>query len=279
MMKSICVGALLLLLTASCQKELHFEAGEVVEDQPFRIVKTIAITGTDTLITEYSYDRELRLEMEVTQGKYLGQPYNSDTRYNRDGVGRIMSIQHGSTDGGPITTTVHYPNATTLEFDYFIAVQPLNGQQSRDSVAASYIDGDMSSSEHYSYINGGYVLSGKETFVHNPLGNVTSADIYTALNGSLALVSKVQYTYSSYKDYIWTSVNGAQNYLLTGLPNKRHMNVEELRMKDQTGILPSDIVSTTKLTLDPTGTMALSGVRSLSPQNTTTNLTFYYQYY
>lgn len=280
MTNSIRIGVtLLVLFLVSCQRELDFEIEEQEPDLPFRIVKTIAVTDGDTLITEYTYDRSLRLEAEITYGKSFGESFSSDTRFGRDEQGRIVTIQHSSTDAGIVRTTVHYPNATTSEYDYLIAIQSHSGLEFRDSVAFTYANSNMSSSNTFRFTGSGYIPSRKETFVHNGSNNVESSNIHALVNGNLVLVSSLQYTYSNYRDYIWTTSNGAQNYLLTGVANKRHMNVVELRVVDQTGLGLPDIVSSTTLTLDEAGTMALSGVRFLYPQNLTTNLTFYYQYY
>lgn len=285
MTNAIRIGRLSLLLTValftSCQKELSFETGNN-NNGGYRIVKLEAATGNDTLVTTFGYDSELRLETETTIGKYLGELYMSFTRYTRDAGGRISGMRYKSSDDyDTLKTIINYPDGNTLQYDYAISTQNYFGSLFLDSTAFSFTGGNMAKNETFRWAgtDAGYLLSRRETFGYNAEGNVKSSELYTsvgALNGYVGLISELEYTYSSYPDYLWTTDNGAQNYLLTGIPNRQHRNIETLKVLDKTG-LSGDFTISTNLLLDSTGTYPATGDRYLFPQNVRTTLVFYYQ--
>lgn len=271
----------LVVLASSCQKEIHFDTDN--SDRPFRIVTTVAITGNDTLTTAYEYDQQLRLASEVTTGRAAGQTYYSSTRFSWDARGRITNIVYeGMDNNGTVNVAVHYPDASTMEYDYAIATRQSSGANLRDSIAFAYDNGNMLKNERFRYTeNNGYLLGRRETFTHNATGNVESTEIFSAIgtvNGHVVLISTTQYTYAGYPDYIWITDNAAQNYWLAGLPNRSHESVSEVVVEDETGLATDYRISTT-LVPDTTGRMPETGTAYLFPQNTTTRLAFYYQFY
>ncbi len=275
------VVALIALLT-SCQKELHFETDN--SDRPFRIVSTIAVTGNDTLITTYSYDQQLRLASEVTTGKIAGNAYHNSLTFTRDAQGRIITVVHQLPEGNEtVSLEIHYPDAAVMEYDYAISTLQSSSGTVRDSIAFSYNNGNMVKNERFRYTAGtGYLLAGREAFTFNTTGNVESTDIYSTVgnvNGHVVLFATAQYSYAGYSDYIWTTDNAAQNYLIVGLPNKNHESISERIIRDQTGLSPIDYIESTTLVLDETGRMPQTGEIYLFPQNTNTSLAFYYQFF
>ncbi len=272
---------LLIVLATSCQKELHFDTD--TSNRPFRIVTTVAVTGNDTLITEYGYDQQLRLASEVTTGRSAGETYYTNTQFSRDAQGRITTVVYkGLDDSETVNVDVHYPDATGMEYDYAIATRHSSGTHLRDSIAFSYSNGNMVKNERFRYKDGaGYLLARRETFDHNAAGNVESTEVFSTIgtvNGHVVLISTTQYTYAGYPDYIWTTDNASQNYLLAGLPNRSHESISEAVVRDQTG-LAADYSMSTILVMDATGRMPETGSAYLFPQNTTTSLAFYYQFF
>jgi len=275
------VVLLLGLILVSCQKELQFEEGE--SEKGLRIIRAVSVTGTDTLVSEYKYDQRLRLESETSTGKLSGDPYYSFTGFSWDHQDRITELLHKTWDDNEtIHTTVHYPDASAKEYDYLISTQIYHGALIQDSTAFVFDNGNMVKNESFRLSgNQGYLLSRRETFRYNTSGNVDSTDTYSSIgsvNGYVVLISTSCFTYADHADYLWTTDNAAQNYLLIGIPNRNHKSVKELNIIDRTGLSPTDFNISTTLVTDSTG-IPQTGTRYMFPQNTTSDLTFYYQQY
>ncbi|MBX2924660.1 MAG: hypothetical protein KF746_20830 [Chitinophagaceae bacterium] len=277
---SFVVLSVVVMLVTSCQKELSIEGAKI----PITglLVRSVAVSGSDSLVTIYTYDDEGRLETATTDGLSSGIQYHSFQEYERDEAGRIANTLFSEIYGGivydTIKTTVHYPDATGFEFDYSISTQNNFGFPVVDSAVYTYSAGNMTQVEVFTDYGLGYELSERKEFEFNAQGNVSVTNFYSSVSspdGSLLHTTVFEYTYGTEPDYLWASASAAQNYWFTGLPNAENLNIRQLEVKDQTGI-GSDLSILTSLEAGSNGKPE-TGVKTILPYNHVTTYTFYYR--
>lgn len=199
------------------------------------LVKDTAVTGSDSLITTYTYDSQNRLETELIVGKQLGMDYKSYRKLFRDAAGRISQIkqkidQAGFPSSDTAVTTFHYPNATANEYDYSLMNSgEFFGLVTIDSTVYTYSGSNMTTNSHYmgSYLGGSLImpasLSQKWDFTYDASGKVTKMVNYSNTSGTpgapLDLVGTYTYTYGTLNFQGFYTTNGAQNYAMAGLPS------------------------------------------------------------
>ncbi len=114
----------------SCQKEVSFEISSAGNGNGDLLVKTVAVTGTETMTTLYTYDDQKRLSTITIDGVSGGMKTHSYQKFERDNAGRIVKvIQKVDMMGIPSDTaikTMHYPNATTMDYDYSIHIMGMS---------------------------------------------------------------------------------------------------------------------------------------------------------
>src|SRR6476646_3664776 len=132
MKKLLTALPLMALILFSCQKEVNFDditdpgngGGTAPGTTGDLLIKSVAVTGTETITTIYGYDGQKRLETSVMEGSSGGMKIHNYTKYIKDASGRISQIlQKVDQDGMSSDTAVnfiHYPDATTLEYDYSV---------------------------------------------------------------------------------------------------------------------------------------------------------------
>lgn len=267
---------------SACRKEMSLENGTT--HVRGLLVKAVGVTGNDTLTTLYTYDNKSRLETETSDGKSGGEPMHYYRRYTRDFTTRITQITEQLTKSGVVYDTtrtyVHYTDPIALEYDYTIFISTNSGLTTIDSTVYSFSDGQLDTTATFTSIpDWGIVsaLSEMNHFIYNSEGNVLSRDLYSAvsLQGDLIFSKTFQYTYNGETDYLWYTANGAQNYLLVGVPNPLNQNISRLEITDQIGNA-QDLSIITTLSFGP-DQKADSGVVTVKPLNKITRYTFYYQ--
>lgn len=266
----------------SCQKELSIE-GTNIPPPPITdlLIKTVAVTGDDSLVTLYNYDDIGNLITETIDGASSGQQIHSFRKYERDASGRLTTILYKEVLSGveydTVRTVIHYPDAQTMEFDYAISTQDYFGYPIIDSLAFNYSGGDMTDAETFTNVGMGYTLSERQEYTFNGEGNVILSKLYSSVSspdGSLLHTSDLEYTYGAEPDYMWASASAAQNYWLIGLPNAISNNIVHLEAKDQTGIV-GDLTISTELEIGDNNKPA-TGTSTVMPYNVVTDYTFYY---
>jgi len=283
------------LILFSCQKEVNFDditnpgngGGTAPGTTGDLLVKIVAVTGTETITTLYSYDGQKRLETSVMDGSSGGMKIHNYTKYLRDASGRITRIlQKVDQDGMSSDTAVnliHYPDATTMEYDYSVNNISMMGFSTLDSAVYKYASGKMLSAVHYlsSPLFGAPIQSSSYTFTYDGSGRVTVLDIAATLSptgGSLSPIAKETFTYGNSVNYMWASNSAAQNFLLGGMPNKVNNDVTKMQMDDLTD--PSNSLTiTSSFVAGANGKPATGKVTSVSLNQGTqvTNYTFFYQ--
>lgn len=265
---------------SSCQKEFSVENGN--NRVKGLLVKTVAVTGSDTLTTLYTYDNLSRLETETTDGTSSGDTIHHYIRFTRDFTTRITGITEQVTEGSTaydsMRTRIYYNDPLALEYSYSVTNTLYAGLLAFDSTVYTFDTSKLLSAEIFTSVPDlaiPYTLTERNDFFYNSEGNVEKRDYYTLSGGGMLFTTTFNYAYDGAPDYGWYTVNGAQNYLLVGLPNMLSKNVSRLDVIDQTGNA-QNLSVLTKLDVGD-DQKPNSGVVTISALNRTTRYTFYYQ--
>lgn len=269
----------------SCQKEvndLFKDNGNAGGSTSGLLVKTVAVTNSDSLVTLYSYDNQNRLETSTMDGISNGIQTHSYKKFIRDANSRISKIlqvvDQNSVGSDTTVETVHYPNSA-MEFDYTVNTISMMGFSVIDSSVYSYASGKMASltSSLSSPLLGSTPLMNNRTdFTYDASGNVTAIKMYSDFStGTMDPIMNQTFTYGlNAVNAEWISANGAQNFLMWGTPGTSNRAFDKAQFDDLT--TPSNSVSITatySLGTDnkpKTATMVYSN-------GTVTKYTFYYQ--
>jgi len=285
----------LLLLVTSCQKEISFDSpadpngGSGGGTSGDLLVKVVAVTGSETLTTLYTYDSQKRLETETMDGSTGGLTMHNYRKFIRDASGRVSRILQKLDQNGIASDTsvnnIHYPNATTMEYDYSLTTISLGGFSAIDSSVYSFSGGKLLNTVSYlstPLLGLPPIVSTKYEFTYDASGRVSILKIYATLSptgiGSLTPIVNETFTYGSSVNYLWSTNNGAQNYWLTGMPNAVNNAVTKLQIDDLTDPSNSTTINSTYV-LGAGGkpTSAKVTVTNASGPGQVTNYTFFYQ--
>ena len=296
-MKKILAAIAALTFFASCQKEVSVDLSSDSGSPTGSglLVKSVAVIGSETQTTVYGYDAQKRLETMTITGTAGGMSVNSFHKYVRDNAGRIVKVLQKAPDmmgttTDTATTTYHYPNATTMDFDYSIYVITMNmggiSMSTIDSAVYNYSGGKMTSYDKFmfsSVMPGMVMMNSKCEFAYDASNRVNDMKMYTDVNnpgGPMELDIEWKYTYSaSSVYYVYASAHGAQNFALNGLPNTTANFISKMEASSNTTSPPTNTVITTSY-VNGTGNKPKSGtvVNVTSGQPTQTiNYTFFYQ--
>ena len=286
------------LIFVSCQKELDITVDGSTPNNgngngngnsaTGLLVKVVEVTNnTDTLTTLYTYDSQKRLETQIMDGMNNGMLLHDYRKFERDAMGRISRIlQFTDQNGTPSDTavnTIHYPDASTSNYDYTLNNIGVQGFSVIDSSVYSYTAGKMMSIVSYlsSPLLGPVAMqTSKLDFTYDGSARVSSMKMYnsSAPGSPLTAIANQTYTYGSSLNGNYATNNGAQNYLLGGMPNATNDALTSLKMDDLTGANPG-VNALVKMTY-----VLGAGNRPLSMVATTTGsqpsvskLNFYYQ--
>ncbi|MFL5739728.1 MAG: hypothetical protein ACJ75B_05890 [Flavisolibacter sp.] len=247
-MKLTLAAVLALTITLlSCQKEPNVDLGTTPASGGGNtnglLVKAVAVTGSETLTSLYGYDNQKRLETITMDGSSGGMQIHNYQKYARDNTGRITQIiQQVDNNGISSDTTVnniHYPSATSMDFDYSINIIGLSGYSVTDSSAYHYSAGKMTSIDSYlsaPLIGTSVMQNTRYDFSYDASGRVSSQKIYnsTTPSGPMVLVASETFTYGSVIEPSWYSTSASQNYLINGLPQTSTNALSSLQVVNAT---------------------------------------------
>jgi hypothetical protein len=259
-MKSLLTAVLIVLCAGlfSCQKEvddIFTNSGNTGGNGNTSglLVKTVAITGSDSLTTLYGYDSQKRLETITMDGFSNGIQMHSYKKYIRDASARISEIlqvveQNGIASDTTVET-VHYPT-NGMEFDYTINTISMFGFATIDSSVYTYSGGNMASmtSNLSSPLLGSSALMITKTdFSYDASGNVSSLKMYSnfGVGSTMTPISSQTYTYGSAINATWISSNAAQNFLLLGTPSTSNKAFTKAQIDDLTSPANSFTITAT----------------------------------
>lgn len=301
-MKILLTAFLAALLLASCQKEVSFQSGSSGNNggngngnTSGLLVKVVAVTGAETQTTLYTYDSQNRLETMTITGTAGGMSVGSYHKYIRDGAGRIVKVLQkiddmpGTTSDTSVTT-YHYPNETTMNYDYRIFVITVNmggfSMSTIDSTVYSYTNDKMMSFHSFmssSLLPGEIMSESRTDFTYDAPGNATGMKMYSDISdpgGTMDLIADYTYTYAATSiNQVYMTTNGAQNFALNSLPNVTTNVVIKMEMVSNATSPPMNVVITSSY-VNGAGNKAVSGtvVTTTTGQPTQTiNYTFFYQ--
>lgn len=282
-MRLLIIALIFATLLVSCQKELSVENGS--NRLPGLLIKSVAVTNKDTLVTLYSYDNLSRLETIVTDGISASEPYHEYQHFERDFTSRIINVKRQVTQSGynydTVRTSIHYPDPVGLEYDYSVTITNSFGSLYIDSTVYNFTGDRMMKNEAFTSVPdmGVFdVLTQRNEFTYDSTGNVITRNLYASTSsgpGNVLLTATFNYTYSDEPDYLWHSVTPSQNYWLIGIPNLLNKNLKQLEVIDQTGT-GQNVNIITNLTLGP-GNKPVTGEVIIKPVNQRTSYTFYYE--
>ena len=303
MRKLLAAFPVIALFLVSCQKEISFDSptdpgngdpgtgtnGEM-------LVKTVAVTGSETMTTLYAYDSLKRLSTITIDGVSGGMQMHSYQKFERDSAGRIVRVLQklGDINGMSSDTaikTIHYPDASTMDYDYSIHVmgmsvgQGLPSMQTIDSTVYHYAGGKMISYDSYmssSVMPGTIMMNNKYDFSYDAQNRVTDMKMYTDMNnpgGPQELMVEWKYTYGGTVNGVYISPSASQNLLLNGMPNTGGSNIDKMVMTSEDPQI--NVTITTSYVLGsngkPASGTAVSTTTGQQNSTQTTNYTFYYQ--
>jgi hypothetical protein len=294
-MKKLTVLLMLSGILVSCQKEI-LDTDSGTPDPPGGggsttglLVKSVGVTdNTDTLTTLYGYDNQKRLETETMDGTSGGMVTHSYRKFERDATGRISRIlQHSVTDGVATDTSVnqvHYPNASGFDYNYTLTNISWSGFSVIDSSTYSYSGGKMMNVTEYlssSLLGPVGLQTSTFDFTYDGAGRVASIKISSTGSvpgGTMQPYMTESYSYGSTIDGVYSTNNGAQNYLLGGLPNAINDVVSKIQVQDLTGTSPGVNATVTMSYVIGAGNKPTSVVATTAgAQPSVSKTTYYYQ--
>ena len=238
-----CIIAALLL--TSCQKE-YVLAGI---DNPTGgngtgdlLVKFVTESPLAKLTFNYTYNTAKNLSSRSFDvvGTLSSTTISVISSLQRDANERVTKIINTSvlTDSAETTrdtsiTVVHYPDAATKKFDYYVNTQTSSGSFSQDSILATY----NTSGQVTELV--GYVISELGSYVEKNLltydarGNVTTVQTFTSEDGTTYTpASTTTYAYDDKKAYLNI---GLESFLFSEFDLICPNNVTNGQTKDLTG--------------------------------------------
>ena len=230
------------------------------------------------------------MTIKGTSGGMVMDNYN---KYYRDAGGRIVKVQQKIADmPGTVSDTAvmtyHYPDATTMNYDYSVNVMSMDiGGMSMgtiDSAVYTYSAGKMTQYNSFmsSTLMPGTIMSqGRTEFSYDATDKATGMKIYNdAGTGTMDLIADYKYTYaSSTVNGIYTTPSPAQNLIINGLPNTGTNVTTKMEMVSNATTPPMTVIMTTTY-VNGGGNKPVSAtvVATTTGQPTqTTKYTFYYQ--
>lgn len=193
--------SLILILTvlffSSCSKEDSYPSLPGGK----KLVRSVATSEGGTTTTTYAYTSDGKLDAIATSGTSAGIPTDSYSRYYRDGAGRIIKIAtkvpvSSGSDMDTVYKFVHYPDASTFNYDYTVQEFTIQGFGFTDSTVYTF-NGSGQVTESYTYQKSGFFDDQeiKMVYTYDGAGNLSRLDGYNNASGPLQLSNTFEITY------------------------------------------------------------------------------------
>lgn len=251
-----------------------------------KLVKSVDVTGNDTLTTLYGYDSQDRLQTMTIDGKSNGMDLHQYRKVEWDATGRVTRVlQYLVVNGMSADTArnnIHYPNATTMEYDYSVNTISMMGFTTIDSTVYTYSGGKMSRQLSYTsspLLGLPPIESTKVDFTYDGNGRVSALKLYGDLSasptgGPLVHISTQTYTYGTSLNALPVSSNAAQNFWINGMPSTTNDAPSKIQIDDITA--PANSITMNMTYVLGAGNKPLSATRT-GTNGQITKTTFYYQ--
>ncbi len=188
------------LILVSCEKSFEIKMGNTPDPgtgsgntggnaASGTLIKFESTGSKGTTTNDYEYDAAGNLS-RVKMTNVIADGGTQVKRYVRDNTGRVVKIVSnvkaggitgGSTLGGTDSTivTVHYPSASSAEFDYAISSLTMMGMTIVDSTAYKYTNGKITEADTYITMGGLMsILSSQMTYTYDANGNVITSKYF-----------------------------------------------------------------------------------------------------
>jgi hypothetical protein len=178
----------------SCQKESDFAnrnssggTGNGGNNSGTLLIKLVQIIGSDSLVTNYSYDLNKKLiALKKLGTDEQGDPVNTEYHYHRNASGiitdySIIDAELVAAGIDSVTTIVHYNSSNSRYTSYVLKID-IPGFVLLDSSAFVYDGtGKIVREDAYESPTGSgndYYLSGKANYTYSANGNIIQLDIH-----------------------------------------------------------------------------------------------------
>jgi hypothetical protein len=268
------------LFMASCQKEIDWELGG---NNSELLVKTVKKSGTDSTVTNYSYDGSQRLIREKISGITQGVDLDNDLKIYRAADGIITrTVQVSSllagTGADSIVTRYNY-NTSSKRYTSSLVTLTVMGVSVTDSTVFRYDAGShINADEHYqSFMGLPYILSLKQEYTYAATGNsviTVKQSLFNLLAGNFNPVSELNATYDTKVNPLRLSTNNEGVILLK--PNLfSPFNTLQTQFTDANTASNNYTVSVV-FTYNSKN-KPVSGVSTENPGAIVSDITYYYQ--
>ena len=267
----------------SCQKEIDFANGNTGgggSTSGTLLVKTVSKSGSDSVVTVYTYDGNKRIMNEKSVGMTQGFNAGNEFRYYRNAAGIIthyVQINANLVTSGidSVTTIVHY-NSASARYSSTVSEISFAGFSVLDSTVFIYdANGKVIESDLYLGIPfvGGYDLSDKFKYTYAGNGNITKYDTYDLTSGTEDLIATTKYTYDAKTSAL--SLPNTEAFAI-GFPDQVAVNnATKVEILDLTN--PSNNYTIDMTFAYNSNNRPATGVSTQTPGSIVNNLTYYYQ--
>lgn len=222
---------LLALVFASCQKEIDWSTGTSGGSNGDLLVKAhqITIATNDTNVLTFQWDASKKLLKYTSAGKVNGTLTDITHTITRLGDGNIQRIvSKSSLTAGFLDSTVYIPfyQAASSQLKYVIDTQyTLLGPILDSSVYVYNGSGQVTSKETFTDFLGFVVPSGKETYVYDANGSITTISNYSYNGATYDLAATSTHTFSNHKSAVTLK---EESFIILGAANASPKEVTKL---------------------------------------------------
>jgi hypothetical protein len=279
---TIALSFLPVLFLFSCQKEVDFvngNGGGGGTPSGNRLVRSVSKTGTDSVVTVYTYNGSGKFINVKSTGMSGGVDQGNEFKYYRNGSGiitRTVQINPNFVAAGidSVITIVHYANS---RYTNAVTSLSLAGFTVNDSIVHVYdASGKVIRDEEYQELVGvqPYELTGKVLYTYDAAGNVKQLDVYAhdATTSADDLEFTLKYTFDTKTAAISYGADaiGVGQVDLVSVNNP--IKLEFIDPADPTNNFVFDITYNYNSNNKPS-----TGTQTQTPGSIVSNLSFYYQ--
>ena len=245
-----------------------------------KLVKSVAVADDGTTTTLYTYTSDGKLDAISTTGISGGVSADNYRKFYRDATGRITIIAtkvppSSGIDVDTVYKYVHYPNATTFNYDYTVQQFSIDGFDFIDSTIYTY-NSSGKITESYTYESGN-IFDDQEirsVYTYDATGNVTKLEGYNNSSGIMELATTFVITYDDKTNPL--SLDKQIMLITGGAPGSSGNNPILIEFKDVTDPDTQTITNTYTFNTDGLPEKMVSS-NLFDGTTTVTTTTFYYE--
>jgi len=285
MKKQLLILSSVIVILASCQKEVDFDpgggggGGGGTTNQ--KLVRIGTRSGADTTTTDYGYNTAGKLIRQYTAGNVQGTAFFFETKLNRNGSGIITSVvlksdQFAALGVDSIVTVVKY-NSGTSKYTGTITALTIFGFDLKDSAVFTYDgSGKIIQEESFSAdpITGIYQKASKDVYTYLASGNVGNEKYYEWNDITLGYDLSEEYT-DEYDAKVSPLQLGVEAIFIGDLVLGATNNLTKSIYVDATD--PSNNETTSLTYTYNTANKPATAISTVTPGSAVTNVTYTYQ--